>query len=104
VGIHDGGDGTVVDVTVTLVHVLDGGDSLLLGLVGKHRSEGAVTNGANVGDLGAVLLVDDKAAPLVSLQTDVVKTKSSSVGTAADSDENDVSVKLCWLGKSRGPI
>jgi hypothetical protein len=81
-------------VTVALVHVLDGSDSLLLGLVRKHRSEGAVTDGADVGNLGAVLLVDDEAAPLVALETNVVETKTVGVRAATDSDKDDISVKL----------
>jgi hypothetical protein len=87
-------------VTVALVHVLDGSDSLLLGLVRKHRSEGAVTDGTDVRDLSAVLLVDDEAAPLVTLETNVVETKTRGVGAAADSDKNNVGVKLCLLAKS----
>jgi hypothetical protein len=94
-GVHDGGNGSVVDMTVALVDVLDGGDSLLLSLVGKHGSESTVTNGANVGDLGAVLLVDDEAAPLVNLETNVVKTKTGSVWATTDSNKNDIGVKLC---------
>jgi hypothetical protein len=62
--------------------------------VGKHGAEGAVTNSADVLDLGAVLLVDDQAATVVSLETDVVETKTGSVGTATDSDKDDISVKL----------
>jgi hypothetical protein len=62
--------------------------------VRKHRSEGAVTDGADVGNLGAVLLVDDEAAPLVALETNVVETKTVGVGAAADSDKDDIGVKL----------
>lgn len=50
-----------------------------------------------MGDLGAVLLVDDQAAPLVSLKADVVQTKSGSVWAATNSDEDNVGVEL---GKS----
>jgi hypothetical protein len=62
--------------------------------VGKHGAEGAVTNSADVLDLGAVLLVDDQAATVVSLETDVVETKTGSVGTATDGDKDDIGVKL----------
>jgi hypothetical protein len=62
--------------------------------VGKHGTKGNVTNSADVLDLSAVLLVDDQAATVVSFETDVVESKTGSVGTAADSDENDISVKL----------
>jgi hypothetical protein len=62
--------------------------------VGKHRTEGNVTDGANVLDLGAVLLVDDQAATVVSLEANVVETQTGSVGTATNSDKDDISVKL----------
>lgn len=94
VSVHDRGNSAVVDVAVALGDVLDGSDGLLLGLVGKHRAEGNVTDGANVLDLGTVLLVDDQAATVVSLETDVVEAEAGSVGTATDSDEDDISVKL----------
>lgn len=45
-------------------------------------------------DLCAVLLVDDDTAALVGLNTDVLEAKAGSVGSAADGDEDDVSVKL----------
>jgi hypothetical protein len=47
-----------------------------------------------VGDLSAVLLVDDQAAPVVGLEADIVEAETGSVGTATDGDEDDVSVKL----------
>lgn len=97
VRVHDGGDRAVVDVTVALVDVLDGSNSLLLGLVGEHGSESAVTDGADVGDLCAVFLVNDQAAPLVSLETNVVQTETRGVWAAADCDKYDVSVDLRML-------
>jgi hypothetical protein len=47
-----------------------------------------------VGNLGAVLLVDDEAAPLVALETNVVETKTVGVRAATDSDKDDIGVKL----------
>ena len=82
---------------MALVDVLNGSDSLFLSLVGKHRAEGAVSEGANVGDLGAVLLVNDQAAPLISLETNVVKTETGSVWAATDSNEDTVRIELGML-------
>lgn len=93
VSVHDAGDAAVVDVTVALLDVLDGSDGLLLGLVGKHGSESAVTDHADVGDLGAVLLVDDKTAALVLLDTDALEVETLGVGAATDGDEDNVSVE-----------
>jgi hypothetical protein len=94
VGVHDAGDGAVVDVAVVLGDVLDGGNGLLLGLVGEHRAEGAVTDDADVRDLGAVLLVDHETATVVGLKTDLLEAETGGVGTAADGNKADISVEL----------
>jgi hypothetical protein len=94
VSVHDAGDGAVVDVAVVLGDVLDGGDSLLLSLVGKHGAECAVTDDANVRDLGAVLLVDHEAATVVGLKTDLLEAETGGVGATTDGDEADVSIEL----------
>lgn len=96
VGVHDAGNGAVVDVAVALGYVLDGGNTLLLGLVGQHGAEGGVTDGTDVGDLGAVLLVDDDAATVVNIDTEVLETETGGVGATTNGDENDIGVEL-WL-------
>lgn len=92
--VHDRGDDAVVDVTVTLRNVLDGGDGLLLSLVGKHGAEGAVTDDADVGNLGAVLVVDDQAALVVGLDTNVLNAEAGGVRTTANGNENNICVDL----------
>lgn len=94
VGVHDGGNGVVVDVAVSLGNVLDDGDGLLLGLVGEHRTEGAVTDDTDVRDLGAVFLVNDQAAAVVGLETNVLKAKTGRVWATTDGDEDDVCFEL----------
>lgn len=94
VGVHDGGDGSVVDVAVTLLDVLDNGDGLLLSLVGKHGAEGGITNTSDVGDLGSVLGVDDNTAALVDLEANVLKAKASGVGSSANGNKNDIGLNL----------
>jgi hypothetical protein len=49
-----------------------------------------------MGNLGAVFLVDDDAAAVVGLETNVVQTETGGVGTATDGDENNVCVEL-WI-------
>jgi hypothetical protein len=93
--VHDRGDGAVVDVAVVLCDELDDGDSLLFGLVGEHGTECDVSNDTDVRNLGAVLLVDDDAAAVVDLETDVVETETGGVGTTADGDEDNVCLELC---------
>lgn len=97
VSVHDGRNGAVVDVAVSALDVLNGGDTLLLGLVGKHGTEGNITNGADVRDLGTVLLVNDNAATLVNLNSEVLETETLSVGTATDSNEDNIGIKLIIL-------
>jgi len=60
----------------------------------EHGAEGDITNAANVGDLGAVLLVDDHAAAFVKLETNVFQAQPLRVGTTADRDQDDVSIEL----------
>jgi hypothetical protein len=84
-------------VAVALANVLDSSNSLFLGFVGKHGSKRAITDGADVRNLGAVFLVDDQAAPLVHLETNVVETESVGVRAATDSNEDDVGVELSLL-------
>lgn len=94
VGVHDGGNAAVVDVAITLLDVLDNGNGLLLSFVGKHRAESGVTDTANVGDLGTVLGVDDYTAALVELHANVLKTETLGVGAAADSNKDNLGIKL----------
>jgi len=62
--------------------------------VRKHGPEGGIANAADVGELGAVLRVDDDAATLVELEADVLEAEATGVGATADRDEDDVSVEL----------
>lgn len=92
--VHDGGDDTVVDMAVTLLDVLDNGDSLFLGLVGKHGTEGNITHTSDVGDLGSVLGVDDDTATLVELHANVLDTQATGVRSSADGDEHNIRFNL----------
>ena len=94
VGVHDGGDGVVVDVTGALGDVFDCGDGLFLGFMGEHGAEGAVTDDANVWQFSAVLFIDDEAAFVVKVEVEVFEAETGCVGAAADGDEDDVCVEL----------
>lgn len=94
VGVHDGGDGGVVDVAVSALDILNSGDTLLLSLVRKHGTKGHITDGTDVGDLGAVLLVNDDAATLVNLDPNVLEAEAFGVCAATDGDKDDVGIKL----------
>ena len=94
VRVHDAGDGAVVDVAVAFLDVFDRGDGFLLGFVREHGAEGAVADDADVGEFGPVLLVDDEPAFVVDFEADVFEAEACGVGSAADSDEDDVCVEL----------
>lgn len=102
VGVHNARDGGVVDVAVTLLDVLDGGNGLLLSLVGKHGTESAVTDNTDVAGLGAVFLVDHQTAPVILLETGVLKSETLSVRSAADGDKNDISIQSLLLATLGG--
>jgi hypothetical protein len=48
-------------------------------------------------DLGAVFLIDDEATPLVSLESDIVKTKTRGIRAAPNSDKDNIGVDLCFV-------
>jgi len=101
VGVHDAGDAGVVDVAVALLDVLDSGNGLLLSLVGEHGAEGHITDDTDVGKLGAILLVDDKTATFILVDTDVLDVKAVGVGAAADSNQDNISVQGLLLATLR---
>ncbi len=94
VGVHDGGDGVVVDVPVTLADVLDGGNTLFFGLVREHRSEGDVTDALDVLHGRVELVVDYDAALVVELDADLLEVEALGVGSASYGDEDDIGFKL----------
>lgn len=93
VGVHDRGDGGVVNVAVTGGNVLSGSNSLLLGLVGQHGAESDVTNASDVGLVGSVLLVDDDSALVVLLDTGSLEVQALGVGSSANGNEQNVGIK-----------
>ena len=99
-GVHDAGNGVVVDVAVAFGDVFDGGDGFFFGFVREHGPEGAVADYADVRELGPVLFVDYEAAFVVDFEADVFETETGGVGAAADGYKNDVGVKLGgWLAR-----
>jgi hypothetical protein len=73
-------------MAVALLNVFDRGNGFFLGFVGEHGSEGAIANDADVGEFGAVLLVDYEAASVVDFEANVFEAKAGCVGPAADGD------------------
>lgn len=98
--VHDAGDGAIIDVTVALFDILDRGNGFFFGFVGEHGAECAIADDTDVGEFGAVLLVDYEAAFVVDFEANVFEAKAGGVGAAADGDEDDVCVELRkgWLG------
>lgn len=94
VGVHDRGDGVVVNVAVVLCDEFNGCDGFFFSLVCEHRSECAIANHANVWDLGAVFGVDDKTAAVVGFDANVLEAEALCVRAAADGDEDDVCFEL----------
>src|SRR6476469_11082157 len=66
------------------------------GLVGEHRLAYDITNGKDVGDIGAHLAVDGDEAVLVDGDTRGVGPDRMSVGLAADGDEDLIEGVGCW--------
>ena len=93
-GVHDAGDGVVVDVAVAFGYVFDAGDGFFFGFVREHGAEGAVTDYADVRQFGPVLFVDYEAAFVVDFEADVFKAQAGGVRSATDGYEDDVGVEL----------
>lgn len=102
VGVHDAGDGGVVDVAVALLDVFDDSDGLLLGLVGQHGAEGNVTDHTDVGNLGAVLLVNDQTAAVILVDANVLEAQTLSVRATANGDQDDIGVQSLLLATLSG--
>lgn len=93
VGVHDRGDGGVVNVAVSGSNVLGGGNTLLLGLVGKHGAKGDISDASDVGLVGSVLLVDDDSALVVLLNTGSLEVQALGVGSSANGHEQNIGIK-----------
>lgn len=94
VGVHDRGDGAVIDVPMAFGNVLYRRHRFLLCLVGEHGAEGAVADDSDVGVLGAVLLVDHEPTFVVDVETDVLETEAGGIWSTADCYEDDIGIKL----------
>lgn len=75
--------------------------TFFLGLVGKHRSEGYVTNALNALDRSVVLVINDYTAPVVDLHANLVQTKTFGVWPTADRDEHNISFEGLLLATLR---
>ena len=92
--VHDRGNGSIIDVSVTLGDVLDTRYGFFFGFVSEHRAECAVADDADVREFSPVLLVNYESSLVVCLKSNILQTESSCVWAAADGDQNDVSVEL----------
>jgi hypothetical protein len=81
-------------VAVTAVNVLDGGDTLLLSLVGQHGTEGDVSDALDVRDRRVELRVDHDPAAVVDFDADLVEVETLGVRTTTDRDEDNVGLDL----------
>jgi hypothetical protein len=81
-GVHDRRDAVVVNVRVSTKHAFDTDDALVLGLVSKHWSVDAVTDGVDAGDRGLKAIVHGNPALVVEANADVFKTKVLEVRSA----------------------
>lgn len=63
----------------------------------KHRAEGDVTDALDALHAGVELVVDDDAAAVVELDAGSLEVEAFGVGAAANSDQDDVCLKLKGL-------
>lgn len=94
VSVDDGGNSIIVDVTVTGSNHFRDGETFILGLVGQHGTESGITNAADVGDVGLELRVDNDAAAVVELDTNVLQAETLGVRATTNGDKDDIGFKL----------
>lgn len=69
--------------------------------MGKHRSEGYVTNALHALDRGVVLVINDDTAPVVDLHAKFVQTKTFGVWPTPDGDEHNIGFEGLLLAALR---
>ena len=79
---------------VALFDEFDGRNAFFFRFVCEHGTKGTVADDADVGQFGAVLLVDYEAAFVVDFEADVFETETGGVGATAYGYEDDVRVEL----------
>lgn len=96
-GVDDGRDGCVVDVSMASLEVLDSRDALLFCFVGQHRAKCRVTDAFDVWRRGVELTVHDDAVLLVELDTGGLQVQPLSIGSTSHSDQDNVGFDLCGV-------
>src|SRR5690606_3946540 len=94
VGVHDAGDGVVVDVAHAGRDALDAGDALFLGLVGQHRAGDHVADGVHARHGRLVVPVHLDLPALVGFQADVLETQAVGVGPAPGGYQHAVALDV----------
>jgi hypothetical protein len=92
--VNNGGDSMVVNVTMSLLDVLGGGNALFFSLVCKHGAKSDVTDTLYVLDSRVELVVNDDTAFVIKLNTNLLKVKPLSVGSTANGDKDDIGFEL----------
>lgn len=94
VGVNNGWNGSVVDVSMATLEELDGSDTLFLSFVCKHGAKGHITDAFDVLLRRCKLVIDDDTPFVIELNTSGLKVQSISVRPSADSHKNYVGLEL----------
>src|SRR5690606_37807142 len=68
------------------------GDTLVLRLVGQHRTGNGVADRPDAGNIGAAMMVGLDLTALVELEADVIETTAFAIRPAADRNEDAISL------------
>src|SRR5262249_45387466 len=93
VGVHDAGDGVVVDVAVARGDELDASDALFFGFVREHRAADDVADGVDARDVGREVVVDDHDAARAHGDADLVETEAVRVRYAAHREQHTITTQ-----------
>src|SRR5688572_12757351 len=89
-GVHDAGNGIVIDVTVAGDKMFDAGDTFFLRFVRQHRAADDIADGEDAGGGGGEVIVNGDAAFVVELDVHGFEAELLRVGLAADGHQDAV--------------
>lgn len=96
-GVHHTGNDIVVDVTVAGLDDLSGHHTLLLSLVGEHRTTDNITDSVDVRLASAEVVIDLHEATLVHVDTNLLQVESLRVGHTTNAHQNSLSLQSLLL-------
>mmetsp|Transcript_1477 Transcript_1477/g.2686 ORF Transcript_1477/g.2686 Transcript_1477/m.2686 type:complete len:289 (-) Transcript_1477:760-1626(-) len=95
IGINDSGNRIVIDMACKTSNSFHCGNTFFLGLVSKHRSINAITNGINVWNGSSKVIIYLNSSQAILLNTQFFQTETVCVGSTSSCNQNNI---ICFGG------